>query len=354
MFVPVAALWVLAPYAAECSWGGFALTDYPAVILFLGPLYGGAAVLIRETVRRIGGGWPAIVLLAAAFGVYMAGLVDQSLFNLDYLDDTEFAGMMDDPRDTLVPWVGVSLGDALNFVGNHVALSMCAPIAVIESFVRPARRTEPWLGRWGLGVVFVLFVLGSLLIHADAAKGFGAAPHQLGIAVVTAGALVAAALLIGRRTAGRAAALDGDAVLDGPAALDGDGNGDGDGDGAGQRRAPGAVWVGVVTLAAAACPGLAPGWAGPAIYVAAIVTASVIVVRWSRRPGWGQQHVLAAWSGPLVLAAGTAYLVPNYAPASPAQALVGDLAITVITLSLVIGAAIAARPAKIGVWRRSG
>ena len=53
------ALWVLAPYTAECSWGGFALPDYPFVILFLGPVYGGAAVLIREFARRTGRGWRA-------------------------------------------------------------------------------------------------------------------------------------------------------------------------------------------------------------------------------------------------------------------------------------------------------
>ncbi|MGY3515013.1 hypothetical protein ACVMYR_01705 [Micromonospora sp. PTRAS2] len=53
---PVLALFALAPWAAECSWGGFVVTDYPLVLIFLAPLYGGAALLVRAVARRIGGG----------------------------------------------------------------------------------------------------------------------------------------------------------------------------------------------------------------------------------------------------------------------------------------------------------
>jgi hypothetical protein len=40
--------------------------------------------LIREVIRHKGGGWPAIVVLAAAYGVIEEGLATQSLFNPDY------------------------------------------------------------------------------------------------------------------------------------------------------------------------------------------------------------------------------------------------------------------------------
>ena len=91
------ALFFLAPWTAECSWGGFTAQEFPFVVMILGPLYGGAAILIREYARRSGAGWPAIVLLATAFGVIQAGLVDQSLFNTHFLDDTQFSGSA--PRD---------------------------------------------------------------------------------------------------------------------------------------------------------------------------------------------------------------------------------------------------------------
>ena len=83
--VPILALVALAPWTAECSWGGFTAAVLPAEILFPGRSTGGAAVLIQETARRTGGGWrPAIVLLSAAFGCVRAG-VDQSLFDPAYL-----------------------------------------------------------------------------------------------------------------------------------------------------------------------------------------------------------------------------------------------------------------------------
>ena len=316
----VVALWVLAPWAAECSWGGFALRDYLIVVVFLGPLYGGAIVLIREAVRRAGRGWPSIALLGAAFGVYMAGLIDQSLFNPGYLDDTEYASMIRDSALTLVPGLGISAGDTLNYVGGHIVMSTCVPIVIIESFVGPEHRREPWLGRWGLGAVGVLFVLGSLLIHSDAAKGFTAAPHQLVTATVVITVLMASALLpraIRHRIAW---------TWPQPGAW------------SNSKRAPWAFWSAVVTLAAAATADLIPGWGGIAIYVTAILIATVIIVRWSWHPGWSQRHVLAAFSGPLVLAAGAAYLVPNYAPASPTEAIVGDVTVTAITATLLIAA----------------
>ncbi|WP_353899786.1 hypothetical protein ABUL04_27310 [Micromonospora harpali] len=125
--------------------GGFVVTDYPLVLIFLSPLYGGAALLVRETARRTGGGWPAIVLLAAAFGVVQAGLVDQSLFNTGFLDDTECAEFDSAAAQTRVPVLGFSVGQAFDYVGNHVALSICAPIAIVESLVSLHRRQQPWL-----------------------------------------------------------------------------------------------------------------------------------------------------------------------------------------------------------------
>jgi hypothetical protein len=65
---PVLLLLVIAPLVAEFLLGDVALASLPALVLFI-PLYGGGAVLIREVVRHRGGGWPAIVVLAAAYGV---------------------------------------------------------------------------------------------------------------------------------------------------------------------------------------------------------------------------------------------------------------------------------------------
>lgn len=193
--LPVIALLLLAPWAAECSWGGFAIDDFLPVLIFLGPMYGGAAILIRETARHLGAGWPTIVLLATAFGVLQAGLVDQSLFNPDYLNDTQYADTRVAAEATLVPGLEFSLRQAFDYVGNHIVLTICAPIVLIESFLGADRRLRPWLGRPGLAVVGVLYLLGSLLIFSDSRKGFLASPLQLTFAAVVVLALIATALL---------------------------------------------------------------------------------------------------------------------------------------------------------------
>ncbi|MEH0982021.1 hypothetical protein [Micromonospora sp. CPCC 205556] len=309
---PVLALLALAPWAAECSWGGFTAVDSLAVVVVLAPLYGGAAVLVREAARRTGGGWPAIVLLAAAFGVYQAGLVDQSLFNPEFLADTEFAEAGAQATGTRVPGLGFSAEQAVDFVGNHVALSICAPVALVESFVGPRRRHRPWLGRWGLLVVAVLFALGSLTIFSDDSgrKNFLLSPVQATVAVLTVLLLVGAALLPRWRRTPRRVAVP----------------------------APHPGWVGLVVLGAHLSTVPLSGWVRVGWHLLAAAAVAVLVVRWSRRAGWGQRHVLAAWAAGLLLAAAFTYVVPNYAPASPTEALVGDVVVTVVALALTVGA----------------
>ncbi len=304
------ALFVLAPWAAECSWGGFTAVDFLIVIVFLGPLYGGAAILIRETARRIGGGWPMIVLLALAYGVLQVTLIDQALFNVDFLDDTQFAGNALGARRTWVPGLEFSAAQLLSYVGNHVVLSICAPIAIIETFVGPGRRHRPWL-RWpGLTVVSVLFVLGCLLVHADNRNGFSASPLQRAVAASVVVSLVVAALVVVRLRRGVPAT----------------------------GRVPRPLWIVLLVVVARLTDDQTPGWWGVAVMLTATVIAGGLILRWSRRPGWGQGHVLAAASTSLVLAALFSWVVPTYAPSSTVAAVTGDLAVTVVALALVGGA----------------
>ncbi|RKN24296.1 hypothetical protein D7147_02800 [Micromonospora musae] len=352
--VPAVALLLLAPWAAECSWGGFTLTDTPFVILVLAPMYGGAALLIRETARRVGAGWPTIALFAAAFGVIQAGLVDQSLFNPGFLDDTEFADTQATAEATLVPGLDFSARQAFDYIGNHIALSICAPIVIVESLLRGDRRSRPWLGRPGLTVVTLLYLAGSLLIFSDdeGRKDFLASPAQVGFAVTVAVALIGAGLLIRRRrgspalpappvvatvpaTAGAPVPAHDSGVPAAPAPHD---------DSrppvaAKGRRAPRPVWPGLVVLVAYAGSNLAPGWAGIAVGLVLAAAAATLLVTWSRRSGWGQRQVLAAGTASMLVAAAYAYAVPTYAPATPAAALVGDIAISIVTLTLIGGAA---------------
>ncbi|MFI5835536.1 hypothetical protein ACIA5A_17850 [Micromonospora sp. NPDC051300] len=351
---PAIALLLLAPWTAECVWGGFTLPGMPFVVVLLAPMYGGAALLIRETARRLGLGWPGIVLLAAAFGVVQAGLVDQSLFNPDFLDDTQFADSRAAAEATLVPGLGFSARQAVDYVGNHVALTICAAIALVESYLGAGRRSRPWLGRPGLTVAGLLWIGGSLLVFADdgGRKGFLASPAQLLFATGVALALTAVALRRARRPAGRTAggprpgfsgAADSHLATAGATGPDVDAARSA---GTGSKptvahqppAAPWPVWPGAVVLVAYLGAAIVPGWAGIGLALALATITAVLLTRWSRRVGWGQLHVLAAGSASVLAAAASAYDVPTYSPSSPAADLVGDVAISGIVALLVGGA----------------
>jgi hypothetical protein len=154
-------------------------------------MYGGGALLIREVARRAGRGWPTMLLLAVAYGVLQPGLLDQSLFNPSY-EGYDFQSAAH------VPALGISAHWATTFVGGHAVWSIAVPIAVVETLV-PERRTTPWLGRAGLTVTVVVFLLGATVIFRDQTEQFLATvPQMAGTAAATT-ALIAAAFAVGRR-----------------------------------------------------------------------------------------------------------------------------------------------------------
>ena len=89
-WLPALGLFVLAPVCAEYLWGYDDSTGHPGTLLgnliVFSPLYGAPALLIRELARRRELGWPGLLLLAAAFGVVQAAIVDQSMWSTDYRD----------------------------------------------------------------------------------------------------------------------------------------------------------------------------------------------------------------------------------------------------------------------------
>jgi hypothetical protein len=81
---PVACLLFLSPLIGEYLVGSLPMSMLGLLPLMMA-MYGAGALLIRETVRRRGGGWGSIVLLGAAYGLFEEGFVTQSLFNPNYL-----------------------------------------------------------------------------------------------------------------------------------------------------------------------------------------------------------------------------------------------------------------------------
>lgn len=281
-------LLLLSPICAEYLIGYDQIISNPldmlTGLLVLGPLYGTVAVLIREVARRTGRGWPTMLLLSAAFGLIQAGVIDQSLFNPDFVDE---ASWDDDRLPTFVAGLGVSVKHVVGFVGGHVIWSFCAPIGVVESCV-PRIADRPWLGRVGITVMIVLYGLGALVIFKEHSKQFLATPAQFGTVGLFALVLAVAAFVIPRKLPGR--------------------GGDGSRGAGGRVPPPWAVGCGAVVLMGAHQLS-SPGWGGVALNVAALVLAGGALLWWSGRPDWGPAHVLAVCGAALVVNAALSFVV---------------------------------------------
>lgn len=255
------ALFLLAPMVGEFVLGNIPVSGLPSLVV-LAPVYGGAAVLIRVAARRTGRGWPTMLLLGAAFGVLIAGLLDQSLFNPAF-EEYSFQEV------TPVPALGISAYHSYTFVVGHAVWSIGVPIALVEGLTW-RHGTTPWLGRTGLVVTAVVFAAGSLLLWRIMlrAEGFLATGGQrIGAALVVL-ALVAVAFLL--KPSAR--------VVD--------------------RAAPRPWAVGVFGFLASSLHTLVPAsWGGLVTAVAVLVLASAVVRHWSHRAGWGPVHRFALAGG---------------------------------------------------------
>lgn len=169
-----------------------------ALLLFTA-FYGGAAVLIRELVRRRGLGWPSLLCLALGFGVLEEGVLTQSLFNPDYVGQHLIA-------PGYIPGLGIGSEWTIFVLTLHVVWSIVTPIALVEANAG----TAPRLRRPGLVVAAVSFLLGAVatfaLNLAMSPVHFVASPYRLANAFVLSVVLVAVGLrLTGRPTAPKTA-----------------------------------------------------------------------------------------------------------------------------------------------------
>lgn len=275
---PAIALYFFAPLVAEFLLGDFPVTMLGLLVL-LGPMYGGGAILIREVVRRTGRGWPSIVLLGLAYGIVEEAFATESLFDPGYVD----AHLLD---KGFIPALGIAVPWTILVLTIHTVWSIGTPIALAEGLT-PARRTTPWLRRGGLTIAAVLFTVGGVATalgshHNDR---FVAPWPRLLVAGIVAAALVVVALRLPRRPESQSVVAQ-----------------------VGSAPSP---WL--VLVAALLAGGLfmaadkLPTWVGVAIAVLDLAAALFAVLAWSRRAGWDGRHRLALASGALLVYAGHSF-----------------------------------------------
>ncbi|MGW5362721.1 hypothetical protein [Actinopolymorpha pittospori] len=322
---PAIGLFFLAPLIAE-----FLLGNLPVSLLFalvvLAPLYGAGALLIREVVRRTGRGWPSIIVLGLAYAVFEEGVTTQSLFNPNYAN----AHLLD---HGYVPALGLSVPWTLGVLALHAVWSIGVPIGLTESLV-PDRPRTPWLGKLGLTVTAVLFVLGSvgttaMQLYQD--DFVASVPQFVGVAVAI---VVFVAVAMAFRPAARQ--VDSNATrANGAKTATRVGT---------SRTAPNPWWVGafafVTGTAFRLLPDEIPAWLNVAglLVLAAIVIA--VVRHWSHRTGWGDSHRFALVAGAMVCYAVHSFIETPVVSVSPAIDHTGDI---VFSLAALVTLALTAR-----------
>jgi hypothetical protein len=153
-FWPLLALFVLAPLTGEMLSGSAPPVEFfqPFGLIVLLALYGSGAILIREIVRRWHKGWPSVLLLGAAYGIYEEGMVVRSFFDPSWPD----LGILAEYGR----WIGVNWVWAVDLTIYHAVVSITMPIVLVE-LLFPAQSADPWLRRpgWILHTILFLSVL---------------------------------------------------------------------------------------------------------------------------------------------------------------------------------------------------
>ncbi len=263
---PAVGLIFVAPLVAEFLLGNLPIKLLPALIV-LAPMYGGGALLIRETVRRTGRGWPSILLLGMAYGIFEEAFTTQSLFNPNYLKLN--LGLL---TPAYILSLGIGAWWTLWMLMVHGIWSISTPIALVEACV-PDRARAPWLGRVGLVVVAIVFLSGAVATTLMGYKQdhYLASNAQFAWAAVVVVTLIALALVFPKRQKV---------------------------EGAG---AAASAWpVGAVALAFGSAALFVQkdwGWGAVAALLAIDAVMLVLVSLWSSRSGWGLKHQLALGAG---------------------------------------------------------
>ncbi|MGH4031456.1 DUF998 domain-containing protein [Actinomycetota bacterium Odt1-20B] len=306
---PVVALFLLAPFVGEFLLGNLTAAEFGLGVV-LAPLYGCGALLVRETGRRYGGGWPAMVLLAAAYALMEEGPVDQLLWNDDYAGQDLLHG------PSFVPGLGTGVELVQSVLALHTVWSICVPIALVEAWF-PERARTPWLGRRGYAVAALVYVLGAGLVFWGnyAEEHFMASPVRF----ATAGAVIAALVVLAFRVRNRRPAPVAGAAP-GPWTV-----------GAAALLGTGAYWGPAVLVT-----GDAYEWVGVAVWSAVVVLGVRAVSRWSRQRGWSARHVFALAAGALLTYVWTSFPVRPESGGSLTTDLVSNAACAAVALAVLV------------------
>lgn len=291
-------LFFLAPLVGEFLLGNLPITWLWA-LLTLAPLYGGGALLIRETARRLKWGWPSMIVLGLTYAIIEEAFVTQSLFNPDYVGlrllDYGYISSM-----------GISAWWTVFVLGIHTLWSTSVPIALTESLTPQARRT-PWLGTLGFIITAIIFLLGCVLTFIfQQADPFRASTTQFigsGIAVVI---LIFIAAILGRTGTKNQSVAPKSLSVPVVAGI--------------------AFILGSAFMSLAIVHDAIPAGLNVTGMVGLFAIGGLLFWNWSKRPDWSEYHRLAVAGGLLLVYAWYGFIqVPSAGDTSPLIDTIGNI-----------------------------
>jgi hypothetical protein len=314
---PALALIVLSPVIAELLSGATRLSTIFALIPEM-MVWGCGTLLIRETARRRGLGWSALLLMGLGLSIAEEFIIQQtSLAPLPWLKTSSMYG-----RALGVNWIYF-----LFMLGFESVWVVLVPIQVTE-FIFRERRTEPWLRMRGFVVTAVVFILGSRIAWYGWIKRvrpmvFHVPPYHPPALTILSGALAIVFLVLASlnlRPRGPSASV---ATPPAPGAV------------GVITFALGLPWYGIIILAFTSTSKLTalPFWIPMIGGIAWAGMVFLIIRRWSSSVGWRDVHRYALTFGAMLVP-----MVGGFAGSNlwPRIDLIGKSVLDVIAVLLLI------------------
>ncbi len=308
----IAGILIGSPICAEFlqAYLSFDAVSLPFMLVFFAPLYGGAALLIREAAVRTGRGWSGILFLAGAFGLLMPGVIDLAMWGEQRSDISYWSDLR---LPTLIPALGWSANPMTGWVLGHVVMSIGTPLALLDGLV-PSLRGQPLLRWWSIILLVILFVVVAIFVHVDGRVSYIYVPsfaQVASVSAVAAGLVLIAFSPVGRPLTSRS-----------------------------RSWTPGWNTTFLVGLIGQAASGLGSwNWGGFAWMWAVILTVSASVQWFARSPSWGLVQTTGLASGALMAQTLMGFLAPDPEGMDP----VFKYVLHTVFLVLVLGVCILAR-----------
>ena len=152
MRTPAFAALVLAPAGTELLTGNMPpfVFFFPPVLALVVVLYGGGAIIAHELIVRWGKGWPSLLALAIAYGVYEEGLLMRTFFDPQAGDIK--------PSGDYGRFYGVNSVEVLRLTMFHSVFAILIPLLLV-SFLFPGKRRESWVSPRTFNILAGLILL---------------------------------------------------------------------------------------------------------------------------------------------------------------------------------------------------